>query len=81
MDEGPAGSTRGGMSWGDGKGHGGRESELRPHSLRSLKGKADAGSGMERGRSLEESENASAVLSWLLGVFASLVQKRQISYP
>lgn len=48
---------------------------------RSLKGKADAGSGMERGRSLEESENASAVLSWLLGVFASLVQKRQISYP
>lgn len=32
MDEGPAGSMRGEMSWGDGKGHGGRESELRPHS-------------------------------------------------
>lgn len=47
----------------------------------SLKRKADAGSGRGRGRSLEESENASAVLSWLLGVFASLVQKRQISYP
>lgn len=32
MDEGPAGSTRGEMSWGDGKGHVGLESELRPHS-------------------------------------------------
>lgn len=56
-----------------------RRDELGSLPLSEREGRC--GSGVGRGRSLEESENASAVLSWLLGVFASRVQKRQISYP